>query len=86
MESKVLVFAGVAWDSQALNRVLVESANAIHPAASRYYGEVLWPADYDPETRDKLASGEFTHPTFEQWRLNTRWQPEDKSDGGKDES
>jgi hypothetical protein len=65
--NKAMVRASEPWDFGDLENACLRAMVCVHPSASAYAAEILWPAENDKETRGRVWRGEYKPPSFRQW-------------------
>lgn len=67
--NRAIVETSVPWgeDMRSCCRRALEER---HAAAKAYALEILWPAEYDAETKDRIWRKEYTPPSFAEWEAS----------------
>lgn len=62
-----LLDTGKRWNFEDLASAAKAAVREHHEIANRYVQEVLWPLEFDPETKARAKIGKYTPPGFEEW-------------------
>ena len=65
-----LVKASRTWGFEDLRSACRRAVEEMHEAAAAYFHEVVWPLEFDEETRARVCRKEYTPPSFEEWAMS----------------